>query len=687
MKRVYLATILLALLAALPLARPTAAEGEDPAEWTVMFYLCGSDLESRHGYATGNLEEIADCASYSAMHGLFLEETAPELSDAAPGTVNVVIETGGSREWHAADGDLGMQIDPGALQRWRFDMPDRISFEDEACPFVLEDTQPLASMADPQTLCDFIRWGVENHPAKKYALVLWDHGLGSKKGLFIDELFGGDTMSLDALRTALADSGAQFEAVIFDACMMGSIETAWAISDSANWMVASEEVVAGQGTAIGDWLQQLIFTPQWDGRRLGRWICDMTQRKYAGSDGGQAQDTLTWAVIDLDQIDRVARLFDRFFADWGTTYANNPFMMMNKASVLKEAFEFGLNGDNMIDLAGIFYNPYLAVNLDWDMYSELLDALSEAVVYNVHGPDRSQAGGLSFCYAVDLTPSELDAYALNCPSPSYLAFLDAINPTWTAPDWVYEQAERLPEILELPDYQVRVEKYVDGNGVPAIAIKEGYASLNMVLVDLYRLNDQTGRTVRLGSTLAQPDFDEARGLIYNFNGFAVWPTVEGVHCDSELVFKGEMGMALYNIPVRIGSDNYLLRCGYDEFADEPLTIYGLWEGYDADSGVFNRNVVPLSAVVGQEFTLLYPIDGGEEGRTLYEASEPLTMYRQLEMAPKPLASGIYYIDFWVKDGFKRRLEVGRAEVYWDGETLSVPEGAWQGEMTLTVPEE
>ena len=208
----------------------------------------------------------------------------------------------------------------------------------------------------------------------------------------------------------------------------------------------------------------------------------------------------------------------------------------------------------------------------------------------------------------------------------------------------------------------------------------------MVLVDLYRLNDQTGRTVRLGSTLAQPDFDEARGLIYNFNGFAVWPTVEGVHCDSELVTKGNMGMALYNIPVRIGSDNYLLRCGHDEFADEPLTVYGLWEGYDADSGVFNRNVVPLSAVVGQEFTLLYPIDGAED-RTLYEASEPLTMYRQLEMAPKPLASGIYYIDFWVKDGFKRRLEVGRAEVYWDGETLTVPEGAWQGEMTLTVPEE
>ena len=30
------------------------------AEWTIMFYMCGSDLESKYGYATGNLQEIAE---------------------------------------------------------------------------------------------------------------------------------------------------------------------------------------------------------------------------------------------------------------------------------------------------------------------------------------------------------------------------------------------------------------------------------------------------------------------------------------------------------------------------------------------------------------------------------------------------------------------------------------------------
>lgn len=35
-----------------------AEPAEEPAEWTVLFYFCGSDLESKYSYATGNLQEI-----------------------------------------------------------------------------------------------------------------------------------------------------------------------------------------------------------------------------------------------------------------------------------------------------------------------------------------------------------------------------------------------------------------------------------------------------------------------------------------------------------------------------------------------------------------------------------------------------------------------------------------------------
>ena len=66
---------------------------------------------------------------------------------------------------------------------------------------------PLKSMGDPEQLSDFIRWTAKNYPAKKYALVLWDHGGGAKTGLFIDELFSGDVLYLYELKQALADGG------------------------------------------------------------------------------------------------------------------------------------------------------------------------------------------------------------------------------------------------------------------------------------------------------------------------------------------------------------------------------------------------------------------------------------------------------------------------------------------------
>ncbi len=133
--------------------------------------------------------------------------------------VNVLVETGGAREWHARD--LGMDIDAGSLQRWRYCLENNPDGEEAG--FVLEETLPLASVSRPETLADFIRWGTQAYSAQKYMLVLWGHGGGSKTGIFIDELFDGDVMHLDELEQALTGGGTHFEAVLFDACMMANV--------------------------------------------------------------------------------------------------------------------------------------------------------------------------------------------------------------------------------------------------------------------------------------------------------------------------------------------------------------------------------------------------------------------------------------------------------------------------------
>ena len=86
---------------------PTATEAENTvtegqgAEWTVMIYLCGTDLESTPGMggmASGNLAEIA--------------QTKPTDS------VNVVLQTGGTKQWYAQG--VGLDINPKKLQRYSY---------------------------------------------------------------------------------------------------------------------------------------------------------------------------------------------------------------------------------------------------------------------------------------------------------------------------------------------------------------------------------------------------------------------------------------------------------------------------------------------------------------------------------------------------------------------------------------
>ena len=131
-----------------------------------MFYLCGTDLESEGSSATRNLKAIAET------------DPVPE--------VNLVIETGGAKEWHSQE--LGMDPDPAKLERW--------SYTDQGFSKVGE--AELASMGEQSTLQDFLSWTMENYPAEKYQLILWDHGGASISGVVFDELHNMSSLQLFA---------------------------------------------------------------------------------------------------------------------------------------------------------------------------------------------------------------------------------------------------------------------------------------------------------------------------------------------------------------------------------------------------------------------------------------------------------------------------------------------------------
>lgn len=345
----------------------------DGDTWTILIYLCGTDLETNGGFASINLQEMTLAAQSEK--------------------VNVIIETGGTQQW-ALDG-----IDAEKIQRWKV-VNENIE---------LVDSQLLANMGEAETLGSFLKWGVETYPADKYMCLMWDHGGGSVAGIAVDELHGGDMLNLKELSQGLSMAGVQFELVGFDACLMSTMETAVALTPYARYMVASQELEPGTGWDYTAWLNALAADSTADGLAIGRTICDSFYAKCAA---GGTESLATLAVTDLSKIPDLTLAFDAMAAEMkGFTSVTEKLQPLTQAIVRAE--NYGGNNDsegytNMVDLGDLVL---CAEGVLSDTGEEVLDALFEAVPYQVAGEGRQRSNGLSIYVPLAVSAGELDLYA------------------------------------------------------------------------------------------------------------------------------------------------------------------------------------------------------------------------------------------------------------------------------------
>ena len=157
---------LFSLVTILLLSFPSSAQGAEK-ELTLMVYMCGSNLESLNGCASRDRVE---------MQGSWLDTDS----------VNLVLLTGGANT--------------GEWARTRYSRLSGEQFRPD------KNASMGSNMGDPDTLSGFISYSVENYPAKKYALILWDHGEGPVGHLCHDECHDNDGLSLAELSQALADA-------------------------------------------------------------------------------------------------------------------------------------------------------------------------------------------------------------------------------------------------------------------------------------------------------------------------------------------------------------------------------------------------------------------------------------------------------------------------------------------------
>ena len=200
--------------------------------WTVLVYMA-ADAEDLGAPALRDLAAIEDPSGHAG---------STELAD-------VIVH-------------LDRKSPDGALRLHMFRAPTAAvgSIQSPIVESASEETSP-----PEESLARFLKWGIEQYPSDRYAVVVWGHGLGWRPatkseplplrydragttgGIAFDET-QGTALDTPALARALTTAsmallgGRPFDLYASDACLMQSIEVAGELAGAARYVVGSEQI-------------------------------------------------------------------------------------------------------------------------------------------------------------------------------------------------------------------------------------------------------------------------------------------------------------------------------------------------------------------------------------------------------------------------------------------------------------
>jgi len=263
------------------------------------------------------------------------------------------------------------------------------------------------NMGDSQTLIDFASWAVTEYPAKKYLLVIWNHGGGFRSPAYTTKDIAwddtsGDKITIPELEYALSaisvQMGKKIDIVGMDACFMAMTEVAYQIKDYADILVTSEESEPNDGWPYDTILNQLVSYPTVTSNQLATNIVDSYIFSYTVS------DDVTQSAIDLSYMDTLAtQLSDMALAIMSDTLTPT-INYINAASFSQYYSDW-----DFIDLYD-FCNKILSYSYNVQVKNIALSiqqTLSSAVLhsgYYGYGVDKSRGLSIYFPYA------EYDSY-------------------------------------------------------------------------------------------------------------------------------------------------------------------------------------------------------------------------------------------------------------------------------------
>ncbi len=647
--------------------------GDPDTSWTILLYLCGTDLETKGGFASVNLEEIKDA----------------KLND----NINFVIEAGGTKRWQTGgitNGKLSrLHVDDGGL--------------------VIDEKCPSASMGDPNTLKDFIKWGASKYPADRYALVLWDHGGGSLFGVCTDELYNDDCLTLKELESAVVNAEIPFELAGFDACLMSTLETAEALQGYAHYMVASEETEPGTGWDYTTWLNYLSKNAGCNGQKLGASIVDSYMKKC---DSIGQEDMATLSVSDLTKLPVLSSAFKAYSGELVLTTQNaSDLQAVIQGASQSESYgeRSGQDGTyDMVDLGDLMDKTGGVVT---DNSQNVLNALKDVIVYESHGRYRSKATGLAVFFPKFINSDIYQAYEQITDNTAYLEFASVLNDDWDAGYWDEQWQESYDEYNsdesgssggffdyffgseEDEEYEEEPEESGTDSSGSSGGFLEGFfggansetsvnlfQSLNPVKPgdeklefkqfldddNILNLNITSGKDLVKDVRFNLIYDDDGENLIYmgcdtdlnadyekgefsdNFRG--TWITIGGEYVCAEVIDRTD-DYDLYIIPAKVNGEETYIRAVY-EYEKEAFRVLGIYDGADEETGLSGRDIRPLKAGDKVEFIFYTTnINDDDDADPEEFIMGEITWSDDTEMTDEDVGDGSFYYMFEIEDIF------------------------------------
>lgn len=296
---------------------------------------------------------------------------------------------------------------------------------------------------DVATLQEALQWACIDYPSDRIAVVLWNHGSGPlnrtiniipPKGVCYDYdtnnyLTDRDCLQAFSWARDVLRGGKKFDIIAFDACLLASLEMAYTLSSCADYMVASEETIPGDGYQYAYILNQFA-TKNPDPLSFAQLIVSAYKQEYVGTVDYTLSATDLNALKPLvDNCNAVAQILKTQLK--GTNRSTVKSTIKKCIGTNCPSFDDGIYVDlskfykNLLsNVSGLKLSTSIA-NQFKQLLNKGIQLFTQVIKANVTSTNYSSAGGLSIYFSrYSIDPSYYGLYWTQ-QNPNWLNFLEA----------------------------------------------------------------------------------------------------------------------------------------------------------------------------------------------------------------------------------------------------------------------